>query len=550
MPITKTEKIWMDGELVDWDDARIHILTHTLHYGCGVFEGIRAYPTDAGPAVFRLTDHINRLFNSAKIFIIDVPFTPEEIVEATKTTVRVNGLPECYIRPIVYLGYGEMGLNPLPCPVNVSIAVWPWGAYLGGEGIANGVRMKISSWQRHDPNAMPPAAKGTGMYINSSMAKIEALKAGYDEAILLSPQGYVSECTGENIFVVRGGRIITPPTSAGALEGITQSSVMTIARDLGFEVEVGNLLRSDLYTADEAFLSGTAAEVVPIASVDDRVVGDGRPGPITRRIQEVFHARRPRPGRPLQGLGRACRVSHRARTGHGHHPRELPDAVDIYDTTLRDGSQQEGLSLTVDDKLRVAEQLDHLGVQYIEGGWPGANPKDEEFFRRAAAGELHLQTATLVAFGSTRKAGGRAETRSGAGRPARRPDRRGLPGRQVGRVARHRDAAHHAHRSGSTWSPTRSAIWSRRAGGCSSTPSTSSTATGPILASAPTSCGPPPTRVPRCSCCATPMAAACRSRSSGSSARSATRLDIRLGCHFHNDSGCAVANSLSPSAWA
>jgi branched-chain amino acid aminotransferase len=289
MPITKTEKIWMDGELVDWDDARIHILTHTLHYGCGVFEGIRAYPTDSGPAVFRLTDHINRLFNSAKIFMIDVPFNAEEIVEATKTTVRVNGLAECYIRPIVYLGYGEMGLNPLPCPVNVSIAVWPWGAYLGDDGIANGVRMKISSWQRHDPNAMPPAAKGTGMYINSSMAKIEALKAGYDEAILLSPQGYVSECTGENLFVIRRGRIITPPLSAGALEGITQDSVIAIARDLGFDVEYGNLLRSDLYTAEEAFLTGTAAEVVPIASVDDRVVGSGQPGPITRRVQELYH---------------------------------------------------------------------------------------------------------------------------------------------------------------------------------------------------------------------------------------------------------------------
>jgi branched-chain amino acid aminotransferase len=289
MPITKTEKIWMDGELVDWDDARIHILTHTLHYGCGVFEGIRAYPTDSGPAVFRLTDHITRLFNSAKIFMIDVPFSPEELIEATKTTVRVNGLSECYIRPIVYLGYGEMGLNPLPCSVNVSIAVWPWGAYLGDEGLANGVRTKISSWQRHDPNAMPPAAKGTGMYINSSMAKIEAIKAGYDEAILLSPQGYVSECTGENIFIVRGGRIITPPLSAGALEGITQSSVMSIARDLGYEAETGHILRSDLYIAEEAFMSGTAAEVVPIASVDDRVVGDGRPGPITRRIQEIFH---------------------------------------------------------------------------------------------------------------------------------------------------------------------------------------------------------------------------------------------------------------------
>ena len=290
MPITKTEKIWMDGELVDWDDARIHILTHTLHYGCGVFEGIRAYPTESGPAVFRLTDHIVRLFNSAKIFMIDVPFSVEDIIDATKTTVRVNGLAECYIRPIVYLGYGEMGLNPLPCPVNVSIAVWPWGAYLGDEGIANGVRMKISSWQRHGPNAMPPAAKGTGMYLNSSMAKVEALKAGYDEAILLSPQGYVSECTGENIFVVRGGKIITPPLAAGALEGITQNSVMAIARDLGFEVEVGNILRSDLYIADEAFLSGTAAEVVPIASVDDRLVGDGKPGPMTRQIQELYHA--------------------------------------------------------------------------------------------------------------------------------------------------------------------------------------------------------------------------------------------------------------------
>jgi branched-chain amino acid aminotransferase len=288
MPITASEKIWMDGELVDWDDARIHILTHTLHYGCGVFEGIRAYATAQGPAVFRLTDHIKRLFDSARIFMLDVPYTVDEIVEATKETVRVNNLDSCYIRPIVYLGYGEMGLNPLPCPVNVSIAVWPWGSYLGDEGVRNGVRMKISSWQRHDPTAMPPAAKGTGMYLNSALAKVEALKAGYDEAILLSPQGYVSECTGENIFVVRHGRIVTPPVSAGALEGITQSSVMTIARDLGIECEVGNILRSDLYTADEAFLTGTAAEVVPIRSVDDRELGE--PGPVTRQVQEMYFA--------------------------------------------------------------------------------------------------------------------------------------------------------------------------------------------------------------------------------------------------------------------
>ena len=236
--------------------------------------------------MFRLTDHIVRLFNSAKIFMIDVPFSPQQLIDATKETVRVNGLDSCYIRPIVYLGYGEMGLNPLPCPVNVSIAVWPWGTYLGDEGLRHGVRTKISSWQRHDPNAVPPGAKGTGMYINSSMAKVEALKAGYDEAILLNPQGFVSECTGENIFIVRNGRMLTPPVTAGALEGITQDSVMTIARDLGFDIEFGNILRSDLYTAEEAFLSGTAAEIVPIRSVDDRELGE--PGPITRKIQETY----------------------------------------------------------------------------------------------------------------------------------------------------------------------------------------------------------------------------------------------------------------------
>ncbi len=288
MPIETAKKIWMDGQLVDWDDAKIHVLTHSLHYGCGVFEGIRAYETSEGPAVFRLTDHIVRLFKSAKIYLIDIPFTVEQIVEATKETVRVNELPSCYIRPIVFYGYGEMGLNTLPCTVNVSIATWPWGAYLGDEGIRNGVCMKISSWRRHDPNAMPPAAKATGMYVNSSMAKIEALKAGYDEAILLSPQGYVSECTGENLFVVDDGVLLTPPVSAGALEGITQDSVMTIARDLGIEVRVDHILRSDLYTADEAFLTGTAAEVVPIRAVDDRELGD--PGPITRKIQEIYQA--------------------------------------------------------------------------------------------------------------------------------------------------------------------------------------------------------------------------------------------------------------------
>jgi len=292
VPITPTEKIWLDGELVDWDKARIHVLTHSLHYGSGVFEGIRAYPTSRGVAVFRLTDHINRLFTSAKVFMIDMPFSPEEIIEASKAVVRVNGLDDgCYLRPIVYLGYGEMGLNPLPCPVSVAIAAWPWGTYLGDEGVANGIRLKVSSWQRHDPNAVPTAAKGTGMYVNSSLAKVEALKAGYDEAVLLASDGRVSECTGENIFVVRGRTVVTPPTSeSAALAGITQDSVQTIATDLGFEFVTEVLIRTDLYTADEAFLTGTAAEVVPIREVDDRPVGTGRPGPVTKQIQDTYFA--------------------------------------------------------------------------------------------------------------------------------------------------------------------------------------------------------------------------------------------------------------------
>jgi len=286
VPIEATEQIWMDGKFVPWDEARVHVLTHTLHYGNGAFEGIRAYETAKGPAIFRLTEHVERLFASCKILMIDIPYTVDQLIEACKETVRINGLPSCYLRPLVYLGYGEMGLNPLPCEVNVAIAVWPWGAYLGEESLEAGVDMMISSWQRHDPNAMPPAAKGVGHYINSQMAKVQAVKAGYDEAILLSPQGYVSECTGENLFIVKNGSIITPPSSAGALEGITQDAVHRIAEDLEIPYRVGNLLRSDLYTADEAFLSGTAAEVVPIRSVDDRVIGNR--GPVTAAIQETF----------------------------------------------------------------------------------------------------------------------------------------------------------------------------------------------------------------------------------------------------------------------
>ncbi|MAT37135.1 MAG: branched-chain amino acid transaminase [Actinomycetota bacterium] len=286
MPIEKTEKIWMNGEFVNWDDATVHVLTHTLHYGNGTFEGIRAYETDRGPAVFQLRPHIERLFQSAKILFIDIPWTVDDLVKGVLDTVRINKVSSCYIRPLVYLGYGEIGLNPLACKVEVSISCWPWGAYLGDEGIENGVKVMISSWQRHGPNAMPPAAKGVGHYINSQMAKVQAIKAGYEEAILLSPQGYVSECTGENLFIVRDGAIITPPTSAGALEGITQKTVRKIAEDLGIPYSQGNILRSDLYIAEEAFLSGTAAEIVPIRSVDDREIGD--PGPITKAIQEIY----------------------------------------------------------------------------------------------------------------------------------------------------------------------------------------------------------------------------------------------------------------------
>jgi branched-chain amino acid aminotransferase len=286
MPITPTEKIWFNGELIPWDDAKIHVLTHTLHYGMGVFEGIRAYETDDGPAAFRLTDHMRRMDQSARILMMPMPYSVDELVRAVKDTVRSTGLPACYIRPIAYYGYGEMGLNTLPCSVDVAVACWPWGAYLGDDSLTKGVRMKISSWARHDHNIMPPAAKTTGNYANSSLAKVEALKAGYDEALLLNRAGFVSECTGENVFVARNGKLITPPLSAGALEGITQSTVIAIARDLGFDVEFGDLSRSDVYIAEEMFVCGTAAEVSSVLSVDDRELPC--PGPMTLAIGEEY----------------------------------------------------------------------------------------------------------------------------------------------------------------------------------------------------------------------------------------------------------------------
>jgi branched-chain amino acid aminotransferase len=289
VPITPTKKIWMNGEFVAWEDATIHILNPTLHYGWGVFEGIRAYATAEGPAVFRLTEHIRRLFRSAKIYLMEPGFTPEEIIAATKETVRVNELEACYIRPLFYLGYGEMGLNPLPSRTEVCIAVWPWGAYLGEDAMATGCRAITANWQHINQNSIPPTGKGTGQYVNSSLAKVMALKAGYDEAVLLNPQGNVVQGTGENIFVVNGKTVITPPTQEGLLAGITRDSAMRIARDLGYEVVERSLVRTDLYQADEAFFTGTAAEIVPIAEVDDRVVGAGGRGPVTKDIQAVFH---------------------------------------------------------------------------------------------------------------------------------------------------------------------------------------------------------------------------------------------------------------------
>jgi branched-chain amino acid aminotransferase len=286
MPITPTPKIWMNGELVDWDKAQVHVLTHTLHYGTGVFEGIRAYETSQGPAIFRLTEHIQRLHNSAKILGFELPYTVDELIQATKDTVVSTGLSSCYIRPIAYLGYGEMGVNPLSCQVDVAIACWPWGAYLGDDALTKGVRLKTSSWVRHDHNIMPPAAKTTGNYVNSSLAKAEAIRAGYDEAIMLAPSGLVAECSGENVFVARNGILITPPLSAGALEGITQNTVLTIARDHGFEARVDNIARSDEYIAEEMFVCGTAAEVSSVNSVDDRLIPC--PGPMTTAIAETY----------------------------------------------------------------------------------------------------------------------------------------------------------------------------------------------------------------------------------------------------------------------
>jgi branched-chain amino acid aminotransferase len=278
--------IWMNGELVRWEDAKVHVLTHALHYGSGVFEGIRAYETERGTAVFRHQDHLDRLKRSAELYYMDLPYTLEKLREATHDLIRVNKLRSCYIRPVAYRGYGEMGLFPLNAPVDVFIAVWPWGAYLGEEGQKNGIRCKVSSWRRMSAASFIPEAKACGQYLNSILAKVETAKAGYDEAILLDVHGNVSEGSGENVFVVRDGHISTPHAAASILDGITARSVVQIAADLGFKVEQRHIPRGELYLADEVFLTGTAAEIVPVREIDDHLLGP--PGELTQTIQARF----------------------------------------------------------------------------------------------------------------------------------------------------------------------------------------------------------------------------------------------------------------------
>lgn len=286
--VQKAEKIWFDGKLVPWDEAQVHVLTHTLHYGMGVFEGIRAYRTaDGKSAVFRLKDHVVRLFDSAKILGIEIPFTVEEIETAIIETLRVNGHKEAYIRPLVFIGDGSMGVHPGDCPIRVCIATWYWGAYLGEDALEKGIRIKTSSFTRHHVNAMMTKAKACGNYVNSVLAKMEAVTDGYDEALMLDPQGFVSEATGENIFIVKDGVIKTTPLTS-VLRGITRNSLMKLMKKIGYEVEEQLFTRDELYTADEAFFSGTAAEVTPIREVDNRIIGAGRRGPVAEKLQKEF----------------------------------------------------------------------------------------------------------------------------------------------------------------------------------------------------------------------------------------------------------------------
>jgi branched-chain amino acid aminotransferase len=285
--IEESKKIWMDGEFVNWADANVHVLTHTLHYGTGAFEGIRCYKTSKSSAIFRLQEHVARLFDSCHILNIKCPFTPEQISRAIIDSIKINKLRECYIRPLIYIGYGAMGLFIKDNPVRVAVAVWPWGAYLGEEGIKNGIRVKVSSFTRLHANITMTKSKTCGDYVNSTLAKSEALASGYDEALLLDTNGYVAEGTGQNIFIVRNGVLHTPPLPS-VLEGITRRSIMEMAKKQKIEVRETYFTRDEIYIADEAFFTGTAAEVTPIREVDGRSVGGGKPGPITKKLQGLF----------------------------------------------------------------------------------------------------------------------------------------------------------------------------------------------------------------------------------------------------------------------
>jgi len=286
--IKETPFIWMDGKLVPWQEATIHVLTHSLHYGLGVFEGIRCYQGNSKTAIFRLPEHVARLFVSAKIVQIDIPFSQKEVEDAIIETVRVNELAEGYIRPLAYIGYGEMGLYAKDAPINLAIAVWPWGTYLGDEGLKKGIRAAVSSFTRHHVNISLTRAKITGNYTNSQFAKREAKAAGYDEAILLDTEGFVSEGPGENIFIVRNGILKTTPMTSSILDGITRNTIIQLAQEQHIPVEEARFTRDDLYIADEAFFTGTAAEVTPIREVDGRIIGKGMPGPLTRQLQTSF----------------------------------------------------------------------------------------------------------------------------------------------------------------------------------------------------------------------------------------------------------------------
>jgi branched-chain amino acid aminotransferase len=280
-----TEKIWMNGELIDWDDAKVHVGAHGLHYGTGVFEGIRCYDTPQGPAVFRLRDHIERLHDSAKLLYMELPYSVDELRDVCKEVICANGLPSCYLRPIAFYGYGELGVQARGNPVEVAIMSWPWGTYLGDDGLRNGIRVKVSSWQRIAPNVIPHVAKATGIYLNSMLAVTEAINAGYEEAIMLTHDGYVADGSGENVFVVKDGVIYTPDLSAGILSGITRNTIIQIAQDQGYTVVEKNLIRSDLLIADEVFMCGTAAEVTPVREIDDVEIGVGE---ITKAIQKAY----------------------------------------------------------------------------------------------------------------------------------------------------------------------------------------------------------------------------------------------------------------------